>query len=185
MRKIIILMALLFTTCAAGFSKDLAEGYWISYDENSNEITAAWKFYINVRNEMEAVIVYSPGCDATTISQACKNMKPVQNFPVEWNSNGMKVLYDTPWIYGLKKVGEGSWDNGFIIDSGEGKKYNCKITFQPADGDKYKSDTLVMRGSIGPIGRSQFWRRPDSNTISTLKIQAKGITDFIDMLENN
>ena len=95
----------------------------------------------------------------------------------------MKVLYETPWIYGLKKSADGIWDNGNIIDCGEGKKYSCKVTFQAADGDKYKVDTLIMRGSLGPVGRNQFWRRPDSECIKILKTRARGITDFIEMIE--
>jgi uncharacterized protein (DUF2147 family) len=43
--------------------------------------------------------------------------------------------------------------------------YKCKIVFHAADGDRYKVDTLEIRGEIGlGIGRSQFWQRASRGT---------------------
>ena len=49
-----------------------------------------------------------------------------------------------------------------------------------------------MRGSIGPVGRSQLWRRPDAEIMETLKSQLKvytdyyvtPVSDFIELLNN-
>ncbi|MBO7124025.1 MAG: DUF2147 domain-containing protein [Treponema sp.] len=150
------------------FAADPAEGYWVSYDDKTNEITAAWNFYVNSKGEMEARIVYSPQCDDTAVAERCSNLKGVKNFPVAGDLSKMKVLHETPWIFGLKKTSHGVWDGGNIIDCGEGKIYNCKVTFTPADGKKFKKDTLVMRGSIGPLGRNQFWLRPDSQVMESI-----------------
>ena len=183
MKKLFVSIFIAVMTVFAVFAADPIEGYWMSYDDETNEITAGWKFYINSKGQMEAVIVYSPECDVTTLADECKGLKPIKDFPIAGEFTKMKVLYDTPWIFGLEKKSEGVWENGIIIDCGEGKKYNCKVTFAPADGKKYKVDTLIMRGSIGPIGVNQLWLRPDDEVVKTLKVRARGITDFIDMIE--
>ncbi|GHU17923.1 hypothetical protein FACS1894163_09390 [Spirochaetia bacterium] len=43
----------------------------------------------------------------------------------------------------------------YLTDSGSGNLYKCKIIFHAADGKKYKTDTLEMKGEIG-LGRSMF-----------------------------
>jgi uncharacterized protein (DUF2147 family) len=54
----------------------------------------------------------------------------------------------------------GQWSGGNVVDPESGSMYKCRITFRPADGKRYKVDTLEMRGEIGlGIGRSQFWRK--------------------------
>ena len=168
MKKFFVFAACAVVFSAALFAADPVEGYWTSYDEKTNEVTAVWNFYINSKGEMEAVIDYSPKCDEAAIAVPCKNLKNVKNFPVAGDISKMKVLRETPWIFGLKKTAQGVWDGGSIIDCGEGKMYNCKVTFVPAGG-KYKADTLIMRGSIGPLGRNQFWLRPDNSLLEKIK----------------
>lgn len=169
-RIFVFALAALFAAFAAlpVFAGDPVEGYWTSYDEKTNEVTAVWNFYVNSKGEMEAVIDYSPKCDEAAIAVPCKNLKNVKNFPVAGDISKMKVLRETPWIFGLKKTAQGVWDGGSIIDCGEGKMYNCKVTFVPAGG-KYKADTLIMRGSIGPLGRNQFWLRPTPDLLEKVK----------------
>ncbi len=169
MKKFFVFTLVAFWAAFLVFANDPAEGYWVSYDEKSGKITAAWNFYVSPKGEMEGKIVYSPGCDDSTLAIGCKGMKAVKNFPLAGDLSKMKVLNETPWIFGLKKTGKGVWDQGNVIDCGEGKIYNCKITFTPADGKKFKKDTLVMRGSIGPLGRNQFWLRPDEDLMLKIK----------------
>ena len=169
MKRCLIFAALVFIAGHSIFAGDPAEGYWVSYDEKSGKVTAAWNFYVNNKNEMEATIVYSPDCDDSAVASSCKNLKGVKNFPKAGDLSTMKILHETPWIFGLKKTSSGLWENGSIIDCGEGKIYNCKVTFAPADGNKFKKDTLVMRGSIGPLGRNQFWLRPDAAIMEEIK----------------
>ena len=59
----------------------------------------------------------------------------------------------------VTKQKDGKWADGYIIDPENGSRYKCKITFHKADGKKYLSDTLEMRGEVGPFGRSQFWNK--------------------------
>ena len=75
----------------------------------------------------------------------------------------------TAWIWDLTKKSEGNWHKGYIIDPNDGKQYGCEITFHKADGKKYKTDTLEMRGKIGPFGRSQFWKGVSEAEASSLR----------------
>lgn len=48
----------------------------------------------------------------------------------------------------------GYWQSGDILDPEKGKWYGCKLWLK--DGDP---NTLVVRGSIGPFYRTQYWYR--------------------------
>jgi uncharacterized protein (DUF2147 family) len=71
------------------------------------------------------------------------------------------TVVGTTWMFGLTldRAGAGNWSGGNIIDPDNGSMYGCRVTFRQSDGNRYKVDTLEMRGSIGPIGRSQFWTK--------------------------
>lgn len=49
---------------------------------------------------------------------------------------------------------DGFWQSGDILDPEKGKWYGCKLWQK--DGDP---NTLVVRGSIGPFYRTQYWYR--------------------------
>jgi uncharacterized protein (DUF2147 family) len=53
----------------------------------------------------------------------------------------------------LKKK-EGHYQDGSILDPEKGKWYGCKMWLKEGD-----SNTLVVRGSIGPFYRTQYWYR--------------------------
>ena len=72
--------------------------------------------------------------------------------------------------YNLKKDDTGKWSKGYIIDPESGNRYKCKITFRKADGKKYKTDTLEMRGELAlGIGRSQFWTRASEEEAKNIR----------------
>jgi uncharacterized protein (DUF2147 family) len=80
------------------------------------------------------------------------------------------TVVGTPWIFGLAMDRPGQWSHGNIIDPESGNLYQCKISFHAADGNRYKHDTLEMRGEIGlGIGRSQFWRRTTREQAAALR----------------
>ncbi|AEJ19130.1 DUF2147 domain-containing protein [Gracilinema caldarium] len=156
MKKLFVFVAALLTlTGMALFAADPVEGLWKSVDEDG-VATAFWKIY-EKNGVLYGEILKIVGKPDDTIATAAK--PSYKNFPVPGSVNQMKVV-GTPWIYGLKKKAPGQWEGGFIIDVRKGDIYNCKITFRPADGKKYKTDVLEMRGEIGlGIGRSQYWLR--------------------------
>lgn len=154
MKKITALIATLLLAVGICFAQDPVEGYWISIDEKTNKATASW--HIWVQNDLlVGEIVKIPNTEdsykATDI--AGKSYKDFYN----GEDIGNLQVIGTKWIWDCKKSGEGKWKSGNIIDPSNGSKYTCSITFHAADGKKYTVDTLEMRGSIGPFGRSQYW----------------------------
>lgn len=166
--KKLMLGLLVCAFCAIGLWADPVEGYWISVDENTGKATGAWEIYEkdgNLFGEMRSL----PGYPMDQKATACKSS--YKGFPREGNPAEMTTR-NTPWIYGLKKTGEGEWAHGHIIDPGSGSLYKCKITFHKENGKKYKTDTLEMRGEIGMgIGRSQYWQKTDKETAYSLDDQ--------------
>jgi uncharacterized protein (DUF2147 family) len=47
--------------------------------------------------------------------------------------------------------------------------YGAQVTFHAADGNRYKTDTLEMRGTVGPFGRSQFWKKATQAQAAALR----------------
>ena len=154
-RMLAFVVALLALSGTALYAADPVEGLWKSVDEQG-VATAYWKIY-EKNGMLYGEILKIVGKPDDTIATAAK--PSYKNFPVPGPVNQMKVV-GTPWIYGLKKKAPGQWEGGNIVDPGKGDIYNCKITFRLADGKKYKTDVLEMRGEIGlGIGRSQYWQR--------------------------
>ncbi|MBO4438664.1 MAG: DUF2147 domain-containing protein [Spirochaetaceae bacterium] len=154
MKKLSILIAALIMIGGLCFAADPTEGFWISVDEKTNQPTAGWQIW-EQNGKLNGKILSVAGKPQDVIADGGKG-KSYDNF-----MNGVDVgtlpSVGTSWIWGLSKDGEGKWSNGYIIDPNDGKRYKCRITFHKADGKKYKSDTLEMRGEVGPFGRSQFW----------------------------
>ncbi|MCC7244575.1 MAG: DUF2147 domain-containing protein [Saprospiraceae bacterium] len=49
---------------------------------------------------------------------------------------------------------DGYYQSGKILDPKKGKWYNCKMWLKEGD-----SNTLVVRGAVGPFYRTQYWQR--------------------------
>jgi uncharacterized protein (DUF2147 family) len=144
---------LISTVSGRGFALDPVEGYWLSVDEKSGQVTAGWEIY-QVEGKLYGKVLSSADPEQPN---RCK--ESYGNFPVEGKVNEMPMI-GTPWIFGLSAERPGYWDGGHIIDPTTGNLYKCRIIYHEADGDRYKTDTLEMRGEIGlGIGRSQFWRQ--------------------------
>lgn len=155
MKKLLVFIAALFVG-AMCFAADPAEGFWISVDEKTNEDTAGWKIWAESGklNGKILSVADKPQDEKATGGKG----KSYDNF-MKGADVGTLTTVGTTWIWGLTNQGEGKWANGYIIDPGDGKRYKCRITFHKADGKKYKTDTLEMRGEVGPFGRSQFWKK--------------------------
>jgi len=153
-----------FTAATLCFA-DPVEGFWLSVDEKTEQVTAGWQIY------QEGGKLYGKILSVATeprgvIADRCR--ESYRNFPIAGKVNTMPVA-GTPWIYGLSRQREGVWTGGNVVNPEDGAIYSCRITFHPADGRRYATDTLEMRGEIGlGIGRSQFWRKSDEATASGL-----------------
>jgi uncharacterized protein (DUF2147 family) len=147
------------------FAADPAEGFWLSVDEKTHEVTAGWHIYqegTTLLGKMMSMSAYPK----TMRAGRCKDSYP--GFPIAGKVNQLFVI-GTPWIFGLSSEKTGEWSGGYVINPEDGKIYKCKIIYRAADGKKYKTDVLEMRGEIGlGIGRSQFWQKSDSETAGSL-----------------
>jgi uncharacterized protein (DUF2147 family) len=140
---------------AAGIGADPVEGYWLSRDEKTGQDTGGWQIY------QEGGLLYGKILFVTAYPQDVKAEKckdSYRGFPLPGKVSQMPVV-GTTWIFGLSPHRSGEWRGGSIINPEDGNMYGCRIIYHPADGGRYRTDTLEVRGSIGPIGRSQYWQR--------------------------
>jgi uncharacterized protein (DUF2147 family) len=116
-------------------------GTWQTIDERWNEIKSIVEIK-NVDGELQGFIrrIFllphegtNPVC--TECDGALKNAKIV----------GMKIIWD------FKKEGD-KWTDGKILDPGNGHIYSSSLWL-------IDSDTLAVRGYLGPFYRSQVWKR--------------------------
>jgi uncharacterized protein (DUF2147 family) len=165
MKKVIALVVVLFVFVGVCFAADLVEGYWLSIDEKTEKVTAGWYVY-QEGGKLFGKILSSADGKPGDVADKCKDS--YAGFPIAGNVSKMPII-GTPWIFGLSMTKPGEWSGGSIINPEDGKLYKCKIIYHAADGKKYKTDTLEMRGEIGlGIGRSQFWQKTDQQTASNL-----------------
>lgn len=168
MKKLIATLCFLTVLGLGALSAaDKVEGLWKSINE-TGKVTGVWKIY-QQNNLLYGALVTVPGQTDATIADKCKPSYP--NFPVAGEVNKMLVI-NTPFIFGLKMKAPGKWEGGNIIDAGDGTLYQCKINFRAADGNKYKVDTLEMRGEIGlGIGKSQLWVATTPEEIEAIRFK--------------
>ena len=165
MKKLTMVLCALAVGVLA-FAADPAEGFWISVDEKSGKETAGWQVF--TENGKLCGKILSLANEPQDVKASKAKGKSYGNF-----MNGADVstctVVGTTWIWDLSNDGEGKWESGYIIDPNDGKRYRCEITFHKADGKKYKEDTLEMRGKVGPLGRSQFWKKTDETKAAGLR----------------
>jgi len=165
-KKILFAIMLLLAVGGLCFAADPAEGFWISVDDKTGKDTAGWEIFVRdgkLYGKMLSVAGYPQNLKA----DQCKDS--YKGFPVSGKVSEMPVV-GTTWIFGLVPDRQaGQWKDGNVIDPESGSMYGCKVSFHAADNKKYKVDTLEMRGTIGPLGRSQFWRKATREQAMSLK----------------
>jgi uncharacterized protein (DUF2147 family) len=133
-------------------------------DDKTGKATAGWEIY-TTGNKLYGKILSVADHPQDVKADKCKDS--YKGFPLAGKVSAMTVV-GPPWIFDLTMDRPGVWSGGNIIDPDNGNMYGCRITYRPQDGNKYKTDTLEMRGTIGPIGRSQFWRKATREEASAL-----------------
>ena len=166
MKKIIALVIVVLLAEGLCFAADPVEGYWISYDEKTNQPTAGWHIYTE-NSLLYGKIVSVYGKPQDELATSCK--ESYKGYPTAGKVNQQKGV-GSIWIFGLKMNKEGEWKGGRIIDPKDGKMYDCKVTFRYKDGKKYTEDTLEMRCEIGlGIGRNQFWKEASQEQAESIR----------------
>jgi uncharacterized protein (DUF2147 family) len=166
LKKTMALFLALFVVTVICLAADPVEGYWLSIDEKTGKVTAGWQIY-QEGGKLFGKIVSMADYPGDVLATPCKDS--YAGFPLAGRVSQMPVM-GTPWIFGLSAGKPGEWSGGSIINPEDGKMYKCKIIYRNADGRKYITDVLEMRGEIGlGIGRSQFWQKSDQQTASSLR----------------
>jgi len=170
LKKVVIFLLTFFFIAGFCFAQDPAgsdpvEGYWLSVDEKTGKVTAGWHIYI-VNGKILGKILSMSDFPHDAVAERCK--ETYSGFPIAGSVKRMTVV-GTPWIFGLTRDKPGEWSGGHVINPEDGNIYKCKMFFRKADGKKFKTDVLEMRGEIGlGIGRSQYWQKTDEATASSL-----------------
>ncbi|MGX1112876.1 uncharacterized protein (DUF2147 family) [Pseudoalteromonas sp. MBR-15] len=139
LRLTIALSALLFSQLSVAAMSPV--GLWKTIDEETNEA----KSLVRIREQNGVLIgevekILNPA-KQDAICDACKGDK--KNKPIL----GMAI------IDGAKEAGDGSWQNGEILDPNNGKTYTLKLT------PKEQGKVLEVRGYIAFFYRNQYWQR--------------------------
>jgi uncharacterized protein (DUF2147 family) len=165
MKKIIGFLWLWMIGVGLCFGADPVEGFWLSIDEKTGRITAGWEIYQS-NGTLYGKVLSTAEHPRDVKAIPCKESYP--GFPVAGKVNEMFVV-GTPWIFGLTMDKTGYWSGGSVVNVQDGNIYRCKVIYRPADGKKFKADTLEVRGEIGlGIGRSQFWLKTTRQQASAL-----------------
>jgi uncharacterized protein (DUF2147 family) len=166
MKKSTIIFIILLAGLGFRLAADPVEGYWFSLDEKTGEASGGWEIYAE-DGRLYGRMLSVKGYPQDVKAAKCKDSYP--GFPLPGKANQQPVL-GTPWIYGLSMEKAGQWSGGSIIDPETGNLYKCKISYHAADGKKYKTDTLEMRGEIGlGLGRSMFWLKASREEALSLR----------------
>ncbi|MDR1100193.1 MAG: DUF2147 domain-containing protein [Treponema sp.] len=168
MNRLLICAALCILCAGLSFAADPVEGYWLSVDDKTGKVSAGWHIY-QEGGKLYGKILSTADHPQDVKAELCK--ESYRGFPVPGKVNEMAVV-GTPWIFGLSREKEGRWANGSVIDPNDGKMYKCRITYRPADGKKFKTDVLEMRGEIGlGIGRNQYWQKTSREAAMSSPVQ--------------
>ena len=118
-------------------------GHWHTLDEKTNEVKSQIQITESggvVSGKIEKLLRKDAKQDA--VCDECSD-----------DRKG-KPLLGLEIIRGAKKAADKNvWEDGKILDPENGKNYTLRLT--PIEGGK----KLVVRGSIGPFGRTQTWVR--------------------------
>lgn len=128
----------LFLSIAKAEPTHDVEGYWKSIDNKTFKPTAYWHLFVR-DNVLYGYLVAYPDMKPDDICETC---------PGEFKD---KPQLGTPWLKLQKRTHDNKWEDGYIIDSGKGKKYKAKVWFE--DGK------LKVRGYISFFYETQEWSK--------------------------
>jgi uncharacterized protein (DUF2147 family) len=165
MKKLFTLTVVMFIYAGVVLSADPVEGFWLSVDHKTGEIQSGWEMYIS-NGHMLGKMHSGLGITAANIASRCK--ESYSDFPVAGRVNQMGVL-GTPWIFGLSMESPGRWSGGHVIDPSNGSIYRCTLIHHPADGNRYRYETLEIRGQLLVFSGSQYWRRATREEAAALR----------------
>lgn len=153
------------------FSEDIVEGYWKSF-ARKRQVSGYWKIY--QKDGMlygNCILAMNSPVDV----QCDKCTRNYTGHPLAAEVLRSSYMARVPLIYNLKKVENGVWEKGYIIDARNGRVYHCSISYIKADGKKFKEDSLALRGQISiGLGKTIYWEKASVAEINeAIKKQAE------------
>jgi hypothetical protein len=141
---------ILVLLASASWAQDPALGQWHTIDDETGEVKSLVTLSVADDGFMIGVITKVLAADrGTGLCEKCED--EMKDQPIE----GMK------FIWGFKKVAEGEWEDGNLLDPESGSIYSGNITISE------DSSKLDVRGYVGfsLFGRSQTWNKVEAAKI--------------------
>jgi uncharacterized protein (DUF2147 family) len=138
-----VLLVTLLATSSAAFAQATPVGLWKVFDDDTKQPTSLVRITDAggvLSGKIERLLdpaSQNARCDKCTDERKDKPML------------GMTILRN------VKSAGDGTWENGDILDPDNGKVYRVRL--KPIDGGK----KLEVRGYLGPFYRNQQWLREE------------------------
>ena len=134
-------------TASAAPDLSSPEGYWTTIDDDTGKPKSIVRIQKTAKGHLEGHIVkvVDPTAPKHGLCEKCKG--ELKNKPLK----GLRIMWDL-------ELDDDEWDDGEILDPGNGSVYDCKIKVIE-DGKK-----LRVRGYLGLslFGRSQVWLRREA-----------------------
>ena len=128
------------TLIAQQASASGALGKWTTFDDETNEAKSIIEVYEEGATLSARIVSVLKKEEPNPKCGACKD--ELKDQPIE----GLRIVWD------MKPDGD-EWNGGRILDPENGKIYKAKMSLDEGGA------VLLVRGSIGPFGRTQVWRR--------------------------
>lgn len=122
----------------------------------SQDIVGKWKTIDDETKKAKSVVEIYKGSDGLYYGKIIKLFPGPGESPNPKCTECSGDLFNKPVIgmeiiKKMKKIDKNTWDDGTILDPGNGNKYDCKMSIEKGN--------LLVRGYMGwsVIGRTQTW----------------------------
>jgi uncharacterized protein (DUF2147 family) len=142
--------AILFFCASVSWAQDPVLGQWHTIDDETGEVKSLVTLSVAEDGSMVGIVTKVLAADpGTGLCDKCEG--DMKDQPIE----GME------FIWGFKKIAEGEWEDGQLVDPETGDVYSGNITITD---DPSKLD---VRGYVGIslFGRSQTWNKVEAAKI--------------------
>lgn len=120
-------------------------GYWKIIDDETGKAKSIIGIY-KYDNKLYGRLVVSLDDNEQPTETIYDPKARAENLPDQPFYAGLDIIWDLVWT-------KDKWKNGSILDPEKAKVYDSEVWYDTA------KDQLVVRGKIGPFGRSQNWVR--------------------------
>lgn len=117
-------------------------GSWTTFDDETGEAKSIVEVYEEGSTLSAKIVTVLNKKEDRPLCTECED--DLKDAPIE----GLRFVWD------MQQDGD-QWKNGRILDPADGKIYKAKMELDE------NGSVLKVRGSLGPFGRTQEWRRSE------------------------